>query len=241
MKKTGAASNSFAPLSEAEIVLPAQNAGGQAGESPAFENDWKRNFLERARFERARIPKRFANKNFENFKVVGNKQRKEMLMAAKSYVDSFNFVNGAPQGLVMYGCVGCGKTHLGVAILQAVLRKGFTGLYYNMVDLLSDIRATFSDSTSLSEHDLLEDVIAPDLLVLDDLGAEKTSEFVNDRLYLIVNRRYESNQPILVTTNLGLDELRNKVGERTVSRLCEMSDWMDAFPNEDYRKAHLKH
>ncbi|HBF35170.1 TPA: hypothetical protein DDW35_11480, partial [Candidatus Sumerlaeota bacterium] len=178
-----------------------------------------------------------------NFKAQGGqhaKQRKEMLMAARSYVDSFNFVNSAPQGLVMYGCVGCGKTHLAVAVLQSVLRKGFSGLYYNMVDLLSDIRATFSDSTSLSEHDLLEDVIAPDLLVLDDLGAEKTSEFVSDRLYLIVNRRYESNLPILVTTNLGLDELKNKVGERTVSRLCEMSDWMDAFPNEDYRKAHMK-
>jgi len=107
------------------------------------------------------------------------------------------------------------------------------------VDLLSDIRSTYGDATESNESDLLDEVNAPDLLVLDDLGAEKTSEWVNDRLYLIVNRRYESGKPVVVTTNLSLDELIRKVGERTVSRLCEICETFAPFPDEDYRRKHM--
>jgi DNA replication protein DnaC len=109
-----------------------------------------------------------------------------------------------------------------------------------MPDLLSDIRATFDEKAPLSENDLLEDVNRPDLLVLDDLGAERTSSWVNDRLYLIINRRYDSGRPILVTTNLDLGELSDKIGDRIVSRLCEMCHKFPEFPDEDYRKEHMK-
>ena len=63
---------------------------------------------------------------------------------------------------------------------------------------------------------------------------------VNDRLYLIVNRRYESGKPVLVTTNMDLAQLTDKLGERTISRLCEMCHSLPPFPDEDYRKKHMR-
>jgi DNA replication protein DnaC len=201
--------------------------------------EWQRDFLAQRRLEAARIPVRFQSKSFESYKTERNPKRKFVLQAAEAFVSSFNFNAGPPRGLLMEGAVGCGKTHIAVAILRGVIQKGYTGLYYNMVDLLSDIRSTYGDATEASESDLLDEVNAPDLLVLDDLGAEKTSEWVNDRLYLIVNRRYESGKPVVVTTNLSLDELIRKVGERTVSRLCEICETFAPFPDEDYRRKHM--
>lgn len=201
--------------------------------------DWQADFVARVRLEKARIPKRFLEKTLDSFKPARGSKRKDVLAAARSFVQSFNFKDGVPRGLLIRGIVGCGKTHVAVAILKEVIAKGYTGLYYNMVDLLSDIRATYDNRSPLSESELLEELNEPDLLVLDDLGAEKSAEWVNDRLYLIVNRRYESARPILVTTNLTEEELTKKLGERIVSRLREICEGLPPFPDEDYRRAHM--
>ncbi|NQU42055.1 ATP-binding protein [bacterium] len=225
---------------------PKNETSPTVAETPGVETDagltpeWQQEFMLQSRLERARIPDRFRGKNFGNFKTA-NKARRDVLQAAEAYVSSFNFQNGSPKGLIMRGVVGCGKTHLAVAILQAIIAKGYTGLYYNMPDLLSDIRATYDDRSPLSEHEILLEVNEPDLLVLDDLGAEKTADWINDRLYLIVNRRYENCRPILVTTNLSMAELGEKLGERIVSRLCELSEHrFPEFPKEDFRKKHMR-
>lgn len=215
-------------------------ASGDTGLLSALPPDWRKEFLDNKRLTLARIPLKFAGKSFDNFSTARSQQRKTVLQVTRSYAESFNFNAGPPSGLILKGDVGCGKTHLAVAILQHVLRKGYTGLYYNMVDLLSEIRDTFNPNTAQSEHEFLDELNEPDLLVLDDLGAEKTTEFVNDRLYLIINRRYECCRPILVTTNLSMDELADKMGKRSVSRLHEMTHLIDTFPNEDYRKSHMK-
>ena len=152
--------------------------------------DWQKDFLCRSRLAAARIPERFAAKTLDGYKGRSAKIR-SVLKTAQAFVEDFEFGKEPPKGLLMQGVVGCGKTHVALGILRGVIEKGYTGLYYNMVDLLSDIRATFSNNSSISESEIIEEVLAPDLLVLDDLGAKNTSSFVNDRLYLIVNRRYE--------------------------------------------------
>ena len=75
---------------------------------------------------------------------------------------------------------------------------------------------------------------------MDDLGAEKVSEFVQDRFYLIINQRYEGCKPMIVTTNLSENELRNRLGDRIISRFFEMCDVVKTFPPEDYRRGNLK-
>lgn len=207
---------------------------------PPADNAWQSDFLGELRLEDARIPPRFLGKALDNFLVERQPRRKNLLQAAQAYVGSFNFNNTSPLGLLMHGGVGCGKTHIAVAILKAIVAKGYHGLYYNMVDLLADIRRTYNNDNSLDESEFLDDLLAPDLLVIDDLGAEKTTEWVNDRLYLIVNRRYDACRPILVTTNLmTIEEMESKLGKRTASRLCEMCESFPEFPDEDYRKQHM--
>lgn len=203
--------------------------------------------LER-RFHGARIPPRFGAKDFENFHPDPGaaqgvrsdpatvRTRREILQVAISYARGFNETE--KDGFVLRGGTGTGKTHIAVAILKAIINRGYTGVYFNFTDLLSRIRDTYSEGAAESEGALLDVVDARQLLVLDDVGAERATDFVRDRLYLIINRRYENGRPIIMTTNLDDDELRARVGERTASRLCEMcSSPFPGFPAQDFRRA----
>jgi DNA replication protein DnaC len=193
----------------------------------------------RRRQTSAGVPPRFSAKTFENFVVPkGDADLERVLAVAKSYATGFH--RGETSGILMRGVPGCGKTHLAAAVLQVVIRRGFTGRFENFSDLLSNIRNTFNKGSDVTEGDLLDVVDDVDLLVLDDLGAEMTSDFVRDRLYLILNRRYDNNRPVIITTNCDEHELSARVGERTASRLCEMCDVpFPAFPKVDWRRKNM--
>lgn len=201
--------------------------------------DEQREFFLQHRLGEARIPRRFLNKSLKNFRSADPIRRK-LLQGAEAFIKGFSLKGEFYPGLIMEGPVGCGKSHLAVSILREVIAKGYSGLYYNSPDLLSEIRATYSNEEGPSEDVILEELGDVDLLVLDDLGAEKVSGFVLDRFYLIINRRYENCKPIIVTTNLDQETLINRLGERIVSRLLEMCQEFKHFPEEDYRRQKLK-
>jgi hypothetical protein len=234
--------------------------------APAANPAWQSDFMADLRLEGARIPRRFLGKALENFTVGRDSRLKAVLQASNLYVSGFtqdaeSLRNGGRllhkkgdsgaesrfyaalrdgSGLLLKGSAGCGKTHIAVAVLKAIVAKGYRGLYYNITDLLVHIRETYSADSSIGEADFLDEIQAPDLLVIDDLGAQKNTEWVNDRLYLIVNRRYEACRPLLVTTNLmTIEEMEQSLGKRITSRLCEMCSPFLEFPNEDYRKNHM--
>ncbi|MBI1291708.1 ATP-binding protein [bacterium] len=188
----------------------------------------------------AGVPARFSVKTFEGFEVPkGEKDLGAIVQMARSYASGFN--RGEKSGILMRGVPGCGKTHLAVSILHVVVKRGYSARYENFSDLLSKIRDTFNRDSEVSEGDLLEDVDNADLLVLDDLGAEMTSDWVRDRLYLILNRRYENARPVIITTNCSEHELAARVGERIASRLYEMCDLpIPEFPAVDWRKKNLR-
>ena len=204
--------------------------------------------LFRTRFKAARIPARFADKDFENFvenpaESIGGRAepasvsaRREVRNAGIGYARSFS--HEETDGLILRGTTGVGKTHLAVAILKAVIRRGYTGYYANFSDFLSRLRSSFqADAGTETENQLMDIVESVDLLVLDDVGAERLTEFVTERLYLIINRRYEAAKPIIMTTNFDEEELRARIGERTASRLCEMcSVSFPPFPRADTRR-----
>lgn len=213
----------------------------KAEETPTAIHDeaWQADFFLRKRLEQARIPRRFLNKSLETFSGR-DKVRKMLVHSAKAYINQFNFEREYPKGLLMIGHIGCGKSHLAAAILRGVIEKGYSGLFYNSPELLRDIRATFDARSELTEDDLIEDVTTTDLLVFDDVGAENMTEFVRDRFYLIINERYENCKPVIVTTNLGLEPLENRLGNRIVSRLLEMCETFGPFPEEDWRRRNLR-
>lgn len=194
----------------------------------------------RSRQRQAGIPTRFATKDFQNFTIAkGDRDRELIRKLAHSYAVSFN--TDESQGLLLRGIPGSGKTHIAVAILREVISRGHSGRFENFSDLLSRIRETWHRESEASEGDLLEIVDQADLLVLDDLGAESVADWVRDRLYLILNRRYENARPVIITTNCSEEELMARVGHRISSRLYEMCALrFPVFPAVDWRQANMR-
>jgi DNA replication protein DnaC len=121
------------------------------------------------------------------------------------------------------GPVGTGKTTLAMLVSNAALRAGRSVAIYSLPRLLNEIRDTHRAERSHVE--LLDRLTAVDLLHIDDVGAERTTDWVLEELYSIVNGRYEDERSIVITTNIkDRDELCGQISERTVSRLTEMCE-----------------
>lgn len=157
------------------------------------------------------------------------------------------------QGLLFMGRCGVGKTHLAVAILRELaLTKGVTGRFCDFHELLRRIRESYNPVSGTSEMELLQPILGAEPLVLDDLGAEKPSPWVQDTLHFIINQRYLRQRTTLITTNYldgppagervkgphpgGEESLAERIGHRLRSRLFEMCRVVP-MDGPDYREA----
>jgi DNA replication protein DnaC len=187
-----------------------------------------------------RIPRRYLHCGFDNFREYNESLRRARIRAQK-LADEFPAVD---RGLFLEGPPGVGKTHLAVAVLrQAVSTRGARGIFYDTRDLLRVIRSTYDPVVRTTELDILRPVMTADLLVLDDIGAEKTSEWVEETLNLIVNTRYNERRTTVFTSNYedrpdesDPNTLLCRIGFRMRSRLHEMCDFLD-LDGADYREA----
>lgn len=129
------------------------------------------------------------------------------------------FVSGKLNGLLLSGKTGTGKT---LIACKAILDSDLKAKYISVPKLLFDLRSNFN-SKNINNKKIVEELLEQDLVVLDDLGAEKTTDWVNETLYIIINGLYENMKKIIVTTNCNSTELIEKTGPRIVSRLMEMT------------------
>jgi len=182
------------------------------------------------------IPRRYRGVSFERPPVT--EMSPAVTREVRRYVSSLDANLDAGRGLWFMGDVGTGKTTLAMLVCQAALEAGRSVAIYSLPRLLAEIRTTFEERSDRSYVDLLDRLAAVDLLHVDDLGAEKTSAWVLEQLYSIVNRRYEDERAIMITTNLRPEELGEQITERTVSRLIELcGDPLPLF-GPDARREH---
>ena len=169
------------------------------------------------------IPKRFRGVGFDRQPIAD--MDPALIREVRSYVKGIDAQLDAGKGLWLFGDVGTGKTSLAMLVSKAALDAGRSVAIYSLPRLLSDIKETYEDRSESSYMQLFERVVGVDLLHIDDLGAEKRTDWVLEQLYSIINERWQEQRSIVVTTNLfDVDELREQIGPRTVSRLHEMCD-----------------
>ena len=167
------------------------------------------------------IPKRFRGVSFDRKPVCDLDPF--VLRHVRSFVERIDENMDAGRGLWFAGDVGTGKTSLAMLISLAAERRGRSVAVYPVARLLAEIKDTYDREAGGSYMSLFGKLSSVDLLHLDDLGAEKRTEWVLEQLYSIVNERWQDERSIVVTTNItDLDELREEIGARTVSRLAEI-------------------
>ena len=186
--------------------------------------------LAKARSLSAVIPRRYRDVAFDRPPVT--EIAAAVVTHTRRFAESIDEQLDAGRGLWFMGPVGTGKTTLAMLVSKAALRAGRSVAIYSLPRLLNEIRDTHRAERSHIE--LLDRLTAVDLLHVDDVGAERTTDWVLEELYSIVNARYEDQQSILLTTNLNGDDLGAQIGERTVSRLTEMCDELPLL-GDDHR------
>jgi DNA replication protein DnaC len=206
--------------------------------------------------ESAAIPPNYRNASIDNFLIprdnpVSGTLMAEVVLKVRRFVREFP----APDkpGLLFIGSPGTGKTHLAVAALKELISKGFEGVFFDYQNLLERVRASFDASSGTSDREASRTALDTDILLLDDLGAHRVTEFTEDTVTAIITHRCNHRKALIATTNLrdpevgdrrgsGLENdinsryfLEERLGSRARSRLFEMCRVIRMPAIDDYR------
>lgn len=167
------------------------------------------------------IPKRFMGKTFAEFKAFTQSQQVN-LAACLEYAEHFPQHKADGRCVVMTGTPGTGKTHLASAIAAAVIAQhGVTAVYRTVGGLLQYIKGSYGAQAEYTEAQAFASLVEPALLIIDEVGATKPTEFELATLFAVINGRYEEQLPTIVISNIDAKELGAVLGDRSVDRLRE--------------------
>jgi DNA replication protein DnaC len=201
-----------------------------------------------ALLERSNVPRRYKKCRFNNFEDQNDSLR-DALALSKKFVKNFP---AQEVGLLFIGPCGVGKTHLAVALIQELMeKKGVPCVFYDFRDLIREIQGTFSADSALTESDVLTPIFQSDVVVLDELGAKRTTAWVEETIFYVINYRYNHNRATIFTSNYpdtedqedtrdsfykkAGDSLIDRIGVRLRSRVYEMCKVVK-MDGDDYRK-----
>lgn len=180
--------------------------------------------------ESSNLGERFSNRTFGNFDPRRDRLAFE---SCRDYANNDELFQHKRNSLMILGGVGSGKTHLAAAISNCLIDRGIPVLFGTFSDHLEHIREEF-DHTGLRKY--LSQMKSTPMLVLDDLGKEKKTEWSQQILFDVINYRYEHLLPTIITSNFNVDELGSYVGKAVFSRLFEMSAAVQTS-GSDYRRS----
>ena len=170
-------------------------------------------------FSISNLGERFSKSTFESF--LDRNGSETAYKVAVKYVKTFKEWKG--ESLLLWGEPGNGKTHLAAAIVNELSKKGYIVVFQSVPELLQRIRSTFNSENKENETQIMRALLECDLLILDDIGAEKTTEWVEEKLFNIIDGRYRKELHTLYTSNLEPKELKHQVGKRSYDRMVETS------------------
>jgi DNA replication protein DnaC len=211
----------------------------------------------------AQIPENYRNASFDSFHLpqdnpTAMRGLSDVMLAVMSY--QRKYPDNEKPGLLLAGPPGTGKTHLAVAALRLLLARGHEGIFFDYQNLLERIRAGYSEALGTSSREAYRVALETEILLLDDLGAHRVTDWVEDTVTAIVTYRYNHRKPLIATTNLvdpdmggsvleksSLSSTQNfrttleqRVGERARSRLFEMCRVIRMPGVDDYRIKRLR-
>jgi DNA replication protein DnaC len=193
--------------------------------------------------EEAKIPKRYEHCSLDSY-VPREPSQKEAKLVVGKFIEQYPLID---VGLLFMGTCGVGKTHLAVALLKEVIRKtSDRGLFYDFRDLLREIQGSWNSVSQTSELEVLRPVLDSRILVLDELGANKPTDWVRDTVSHIINCRYNDKRLTVFTSNYlddpskpGEETLTDRIGMRLRSRLYEMCKEIK-IEGKDFRQTSKK-
>lgn len=181
------------------------------------------------------ISKDLEKASFDNYNPNNDLQNYAKRVSQK-YAKVFSLER--PRNLSFHGSFGLGKSHLAKSIADEVMKKGFTAIFISVPKLLRKIKSTYANDSKINEDDIITMLEEVDLLVLDDLGAEKKSDWVTERIFDIIDSRQGCNT--IYTTNFKPEDLVNKLGERNFSRVVNQDTTIVEIEGENNRLKDLK-
>ncbi|HEY1767724.1 MAG TPA: ATP-binding protein [Terracidiphilus sp.] len=243
------------PICEGIGLVRVVNAAGNWVSRPCECQEMERY---QRRLEAAHIPERYRHCSLDTYETAfkgANPSLAMALMKARKFTEAYPVDTGG-NGLLFVGTAGLGKTHLAVGVLQRLVQeRGVRGLFCDYRELLKNIQNSYNPQVNTTELELLRPVFAAEVLVLDDLGAQRPNEWVSDTIALILNTRYNDKQTTIITTNWSdqpagagfrvdkdgakpakaEETLGDRIGDRMRSRLAEMCVRIE-MAGEDFRQ-----
>jgi DNA replication protein DnaC len=213
----------------------------------------------------AGIPDLYRAASLDNFVLpvdnpIARNQLGSVLLQVRAFVREYPV--GEKQGLLFIGDPGTGKTHLAVATLRALIARGFEGVFFDYQNLLQRIRSSYDKASELTDREAYRSALDAEILLLDDLGAHRTTDWVEDTVTAIITHRCNHKRPLIATTNLADGDagtalydkdsarpsghsaritLGERIGMRARSRLFEMCRIVKMPAVEDYRIRRAKY